>query len=332
MKVATRTIVGDGLTPVRAYAALRAADPNGASFLLESVVGGERWGRFSILGYRPKYEAVLDRSGWSIRGNGPAFTPDPNAKDAIVAASALFAPEKHTGDMATRFARSHVGYMAWDIVHVIDKVPPGNDETWKKHYLALADLAAGGADGCGHGRDALLALADGLGPAAAADAGQGGRGEGGVLQAAVHALGVLPGQQDLGGRAGAHRQLGPDRDGVAQAAGALGRGDADAVLALAAPELGGLAGDVAQSRQHGAGGGEQAVLTRGGGELGETRAEHEPALHVACHQSVVLECHGEPVRSRSGQTGAGHESGEGGRAGLQCGQHEGCLVEDADST
>jgi anthranilate synthase component 1 len=143
VKVATRTIVGDGLTPVRAYASLRAADPNGASFLLESVVGGERWGRFSLLGYRPKYEAVLDRSGWSIRGNGPAFTADPKAKDAIVAASALFAPEEHTGDMATRFARSHVGYMAWDIVHLIDKVPPGSDETWKKHYLAPARFLGG---------------------------------------------------------------------------------------------------------------------------------------------------------------------------------------------
>jgi anthranilate synthase component I len=143
MKLATRTIVGDGLTPVRAYASLRAADPDGASFLLESVVGGERWGRFSILGYRPKYEAVLDRSGWSIRGNGPGFTPDAKAKDPIVAASALFVPAEHASDMATRFARSHVGYLAWDIVHVIDKVPPGNDDTWKKHYLALARFLGG---------------------------------------------------------------------------------------------------------------------------------------------------------------------------------------------
>src|SRR6476619_692792 len=99
-KIATRTIVGDGLTPVRAYAARRAADPNGASFLLESVVGGERWGRFSILGYRPKYEAVLDRTGWSFRpGSGarsdtplPKLSLDPNARDAVVAAGPLFRP------------------------------------------------------------------------------------------------------------------------------------------------------------------------------------------------------------------------------------------------
>jgi anthranilate synthase component I len=145
MKVAKRTIVSDALTPVRAYAALRAADPEGASFLFESVVGGERWGRYSILGYRPRYEAVLDRDGWSLRGEGPlpAFTPDPAAADPIAAAGTLFRNEEHEPDMATRFARAHIGYFAWDVVHLIDKVPPGSDETWKKHYLTLARFLGG---------------------------------------------------------------------------------------------------------------------------------------------------------------------------------------------
>ncbi len=52
--VATFTFVADTITPVRAYAALRRAAGDAASFLLESVVGGERWGRYSILGYRPR--------------------------------------------------------------------------------------------------------------------------------------------------------------------------------------------------------------------------------------------------------------------------------------
>ena len=122
-----------------------------------------------------------------------------------------------------------------------------------------------------------------------------------------------------------------DRDGVAQAARALGGGDADAVLALAAPQLGGLAGDVAQPGQDRSGGGQQAVLAGGGGQLGEPGAEHEPALHVARHQPVVLECHGEPVGGRPGQPGAGHQTGEGGRSCLEGGEHEGGLVENADS-
>ena len=147
----------------------------------------------------------------------------------------------------------------------------------------------------------------------------------------MHPLGVLPGEQHLGGRAGAHGQLRADRDGVAQAAGALGRGDADAVLALPAPQLGGLAGDVAQSREHRAGRGQQAVLARGGRELGQTGAEDEPALHVAGHQAMVLQGDREAVRRGSRQAGAGDESGQGRRSGLECGEHEGGLVEYAYS-
>ena len=94
-------------------------------------------------------------------------------------------------------------------------------------------------------------------------AGERGGGEGRVLQPLVHQLGVLPGQQHLGGGPGAHRQLRADGDGVAQPRGALGRGHADPVVTLAAPQLGGLAGDVAQPRQHRAGGGEQPVLAGG---------------------------------------------------------------------
>ena len=85
-------------------------------------------------------------------------------------------------------------------------------------------------------------------------------------------------------------------------------------VALAAPQLRGLAGDVAQPGEHRAGGGEQPVLAGGGGQLGQPGAEDEPALHVAGHQAVVLESDGEPVGRRSGQPGAGDQTGQGGRA------------------
>jgi anthranilate synthase component 1 len=150
VKVATRTIVADDLTPVRAYAALREADGGGASFLLESVVGGERWGRYSILGYRPKYEAILDRGGWTLRaGSGdprgerlPRFVPA--AGDPISAIGPLFATDApRGGSTATRFAAAHVGYFAWDIVHRTEKVPPGSDATWQRHFVPLARFLGG---------------------------------------------------------------------------------------------------------------------------------------------------------------------------------------------
>jgi anthranilate synthase component 1 len=166
--IATRTLVADGLTPVGAYAALREADADGASFLLESVVGGERWGRFSILGYRPTYEAILDRTGWKVRagsgarrGTVPPSLEQPSgvtglplsladAGDALAAIEPLFRPvsdapgvsARHV-NQATRFAAAHVGYLAWDLVHLIEKVPPGDPKTWDRHFLPLARFLGG---------------------------------------------------------------------------------------------------------------------------------------------------------------------------------------------
>ena len=53
-----RELLADGLTPVSAYAKLTAA--GGPSFLFESVVGGEKVGRFSFLGAHPylQFQAI----------------------------------------------------------------------------------------------------------------------------------------------------------------------------------------------------------------------------------------------------------------------------------
>jgi hypothetical protein len=77
--------------------------------------------------------------------------------------------------------------------------------------------------------------------------------------------------------------------------GTFRRGDADAQVALAAEELGGLVGVVAQCAQDRAGGREQSVLAGGRGELGQARAEDEPALHVAatsrwCSSATASRC------------------------------------------
>jgi len=192
-------------------------------------------------------------------------------------------------------------------------------------------LAAGGADRGGDRRDALLALADGVRPAATPYAGQGGRVERRVVQTAVHPLRVLPREQYLSGGTGRHRELAAHRDGVAQAGRTLGGGDAHPVLTLAAEQLRRLAGDVPQPCQHRAGGRQQPVLAGGRGQLAESRAEHEASLHVAADQPVVLESDRQAVSRRTCQTRGRHESGQGRRPGFEGGQHEGCFVENTDS-
>ncbi|MBL8605993.1 MAG: anthranilate synthase component I family protein [Myxococcales bacterium] len=138
----SRTYVADALTPVSAYARLRAADPDGASLLFESVVGGERWGRYSILAYRPGYEAILGRRGWHVRGpRAPSFDLGADAgRDPLQVAAPLFrtAPGAAEAPLPLRLAASHFGFFAWDLVHLVDKVPPGDPRTWDAHEIALA--------------------------------------------------------------------------------------------------------------------------------------------------------------------------------------------------
>jgi anthranilate synthase component 1 len=102
-----KTLVVDGITPVGAYAALR-RDAGEGSFLLESVVPGERWGRYSILGYRPRRHIVL---------HGESGV-DPYVRLAELAPTGDDPP----GDVASRFAGAHVGLVAYDIVHWATKV------------------------------------------------------------------------------------------------------------------------------------------------------------------------------------------------------------------
>jgi anthranilate synthase component 1 len=107
--VFTKTLVVDGITPVGAYAALRGGAGAG-SFLLESVVAGERWGRYSILGYRPRSHVVIR----------PGTGTDPFAELSRI----LPTGGEVEGDVARRFARAHVGLVAYDIVHYATKVDP----------------------------------------------------------------------------------------------------------------------------------------------------------------------------------------------------------------
>ena len=147
--IATHTFVADGLTPVRAYASLRQAAPESASFLLESVVAGERWGRYSILGYRPRYEALLTRAGWSIihgredSDTGPGSMGRPG--DPLEAAETLFraTDAREPGNPAKKLVRAHFGFLAWDLVHAIDKVPGWPDAAHAKHPGPLGRFVGG---------------------------------------------------------------------------------------------------------------------------------------------------------------------------------------------
>jgi len=113
----TRRVLADLDTPLSAYMKV-AAGPY--SYLLESVEGGEKWGRYSIIGLPAKtiVEVIGDRV--TIKRDGAvveaAHAPDPYAfiRDYI---ARFKVPED---DEMARFAGGLVGYFGYDTVRYVE--------------------------------------------------------------------------------------------------------------------------------------------------------------------------------------------------------------------
>jgi anthranilate synthase component 1 len=131
----------DLLTPVAAYLALR--EPEGFAFLLESVEGGERLGRYSFLGRRP-YRVVEARGAetWIRDGNarpsGDGAAPEP-AEGTVYEVMARLLDEVEEVKLPglPRFAGGAVGFMGYDTVRLLERLgeaPPDDldlpDAVW----------------------------------------------------------------------------------------------------------------------------------------------------------------------------------------------------------
>jgi anthranilate synthase component 1 len=114
-----RQLTGDTLTPVSAFCKVQEGD---WSFLFESVVGGERIGRYSFLGAGPfrTFEAYGTRT--RTRDSGPwveAESADPLRvlEDTIAAYRAPNLPG------LPRFCGGAVGYAGYDTVRYVERLP-----------------------------------------------------------------------------------------------------------------------------------------------------------------------------------------------------------------
>jgi len=115
-----REILGDLETPVSAYKKLRG---DGWSFLLESVEGGEKWGRFSFLGLNPSLlfevkggKATLERRGRKETLD-PAADPFEHLRRLLAGFQAVPAPG------LPRFWGGLVGFLGYDMVRYIERLP-----------------------------------------------------------------------------------------------------------------------------------------------------------------------------------------------------------------
>ena len=112
-------VVGDRLTPVGAFSAMVGDAPG---FLLESVEGGERWGRYSFVGRRPL--ATITARGAEVVADGQLPVPTQGASGVLTvlerllsACSAPVLPE------LPPLQSGVVGYLAYDVVREIERLP-----------------------------------------------------------------------------------------------------------------------------------------------------------------------------------------------------------------
>ncbi len=126
-QVVSTSLIADLETPVSAM--LKLADGRSNSFLLESVEGGSIRGRYSFIGLKPDLiwrcfgnRAELNRNA---RFDAESFEPcEKGALDslrAILDESAIDLPD----DMPP-MAAGLVGYMSYDMVRLMEKLPDGN--------------------------------------------------------------------------------------------------------------------------------------------------------------------------------------------------------------
>ena len=125
-----RELLADRLTPVSAFERLTSPDPNGYAFLLESVVGGERIGRYSFLGCEPSL--VFRSKGEAVtlieEGETLSFTLAPG-EDPLTHLKTLlgrytYVPNPHL----PRFCGGAVGFFGYDVVRFFEKLPDNNPD------------------------------------------------------------------------------------------------------------------------------------------------------------------------------------------------------------
>ena len=113
-----KSISADLLTPVSAFLAIAEGEPD--AFLLESVEGGERIGRYTFLGVRPFLRLVSRGSKMSIQRGSKIERRTGDVFQAIKELLRQHRPATLEG--LPPFTAGAVGYCAYDIVRQLEKI------------------------------------------------------------------------------------------------------------------------------------------------------------------------------------------------------------------
>jgi len=121
----SRETLVDRVTPVSVYDRLRFREPY--SFLLESVEGGDRFGRYSFVGRKPRglFLCKGNRVTYREGGRERTWKTQNPLQDLKAVFSDIRAPE-HPG--LQRFWGGAVGYWDYDTVRFFEKLPDGKPD------------------------------------------------------------------------------------------------------------------------------------------------------------------------------------------------------------
>jgi anthranilate synthase component 1 len=142
-----REFLFDCDTAVTAYAKLRASDPPDVparGFLLESLVGGEKWARYTFLGTAP-------RAAWRLHAGGRVSTwardtgwsePTPVSDPLLDLDRRLRAAVPVQAPGLPRFFGGAVGYLGYDVVRYIERLdrPPRDDLGLPEAMMLFTDV------------------------------------------------------------------------------------------------------------------------------------------------------------------------------------------------
>ena len=132
-----REIMADMDTPVTAF---KKVDDGHYSFLLESIEGGEKWGRYSFIGSTPSQIIRSKGNVIEIIRNGiTTATTSEDPLDCIRAILARYSPVEVKG--LPRFLGGAVGYLGYDMVRHFENLPGSKPATLDAYdaYFLITD-------------------------------------------------------------------------------------------------------------------------------------------------------------------------------------------------
>lgn len=126
-------VLADHDTPVSSYRKIAKGD---YSFLLESVEGGEKWGRYSFIGTEPSVIFRTKGDYIEIIENGEKRVEHGDPLDSLRTLLSRYNPVQVEG--LPRFHGGAVGYFAYEIVKFIEELPDQSRdelELWDSIYI-----------------------------------------------------------------------------------------------------------------------------------------------------------------------------------------------------